>query len=101
MYRTRRHHRTAVLAARRAPHLVTAHAFLDLLGLGADFAGRYAAQITRTARRIGIAPATHTWTTHNGRARTAAAYDLRTQALDLLRTALTYKRTAQAFGLAA
>lgn len=99
--RTRRHHRTAVLAARRNPNLITAAAFLDQLGFGGDFAQRYAGQITRTAKRIGLCPAARTWTTRNGRARATAAYDLRTQAFGLIRAALTYKRTAAAFGLAA
>ncbi|MEV6401274.1 hypothetical protein AB0M39_41975 [Streptomyces sp. NPDC051907] len=99
--RTRRHHRAAVLFARRNPDLVTARAFLDRLGFGDDFAERYAAQITRTAKRIGLCPAHRTWTTRNGKARSAAAYDLRTQAFDLVVAALTYKRTALAFGLAA
>lgn len=99
--RTRRHHRAAVLDARRQPTLLTARTLLDRLGLGADFAARYAAQITRTARRLGITPAAHTWTRANGRQRHTAAYDLATQALDLIRALLTYKRTAAHFGLAA
>lgn len=99
--RTRRHHRAAVLGARRQPTLITARTLLDRLGLGADFAARYAAQVTRTAKRLGIAPAARTYTLANGRQRPTAAYDLATQALDLIRTLLAYKRTAAHFGLAA
>lgn len=99
--RTRRHHRAAVLAARRNPHLVTARALLAKLGFGGDFAQRYAGVLTKTAKKIGLCPAHHTWTRRNGRARATAAYDLRTQAFGLLRALITYKRTAAHFGLAA
>jgi len=99
--RTRRHHRTAVLAARRNPHLITAAGFLARLGFDADFTTRYAGQLTRTVKKIGACPAGRTWTTRNGRARATAAYDLRTQALVLIRAVFAYKRTAAAFGLAA
>lgn len=99
--RTRRHHRATILGARRQPALITARTLLDRLGLGDDFAARYASQITRTARRLGITPAARTWTRHNGRQRPTAAYDLATQALDLIRTVIAYKRTAEAFGLTA
>lgn len=99
--RTRRHHRTAQLAARKAPHLVTATGLLDMLGFDADFTRRYAGQVTRTAKKAGTVPAATTYTTRNGRARRTAAYDLRTQAVALLVAVATYKRTAAHFGLAA
>jgi hypothetical protein len=99
--RTRRHHRTAMLAERRNPNLVTARAFLGLLGYGPDFSERYAAQVTRAAKRQGACPAARTWTTRNGRARATAAYDLTAQAMDLLLAVIAYKRTASGFGLAA
>lgn len=99
--RTRRHHRTATLAARRNPNMVTAKTFLGLLGYAADFAERYAAQITRTAKRNGVRPAARTWTTHSGRARATAAYDMTRQAMALLLAAVAYRRTATDFGLAA
>ena len=99
--RTRRHHRAAVLRIRRTPHLVTAQQVLRSLGFADDFARRYAAQVTKTAKKYGTLPAGRTRTTVAGRARVTAVWDLTTQAVALLRAACTYKRTARAFGLAA
>lgn len=99
--RTRRTHRTTVLAARKnGGALITAKTFLQTLGFG-DEAKRYAAQITKTVKKLGYTPGAHTWTTVNGRARRTARYDLRTQALVLIIAAITYKRSRAALGLAA
>ncbi|MDH6134943.1 hypothetical protein P3T37_004352 [Kitasatospora sp. MAA4] len=96
--RTRRHYRETVRKARKVGHLVTAAQFLGRLGAG-DLV-KYAAQVTRTAAKLGTVAAAHTWTVQTGKSKTtgrrvrfavrAKAYDLRSDALGLLRALVAY-----------
>ncbi|GGO98216.1 hypothetical protein [Wenjunlia tyrosinilytica] len=94
VHRIRRHNRETTRRIARTPGVLTARRFLELQGTTADFAQRYAAQITRTAKQLGTAAAAHTWTTHNGHARRTALYSLATDAIGLITAWAAYKRTA-------
>jgi alpha-beta hydrolase superfamily lysophospholipase len=69
--------------------LATAAAVMAINGLG-EQASRYAAQITRAAKRLGTVVTGVVWTKHGGRARRTAAYDLGASALALIAAVATY-----------
>ncbi|MEU1674799.1 hypothetical protein ABZ752_22630 [Streptomyces roseifaciens] len=94
-HRIRRNWRVTVQRQARTGGVLTAARFLALQGAPAEWIKRYAAQITRTAKKAGVVPAAHTWTVRNGRARRTAGYGT-DQIAGLMAALFTYGRSRSA-----
>jgi len=94
--RPRRFRKIAAANVAANANMITAGQVLTGAGFNQAQAERYAAQITRTAQKIGAAVAATTYAKHGGRARPVAAYDLSRDAVNLVVALGTYRPSLSA-----
>jgi len=92
--RPRRFRKTLAANSRAAGNLTAGQLLTPVVGR--DMADRYAAQITKTAQKLGTSANAVTFTKRNGRARATAAYDVERDALNLVLALATYRPSLSA-----